>query len=248
MQFAASYSFIPACRLAVHFHPAHLKNLRVSGLTDDTIRAAGVYSLAPRFIDFFFKAGSPAEIKSALCFPYQGGAFARIKLFPALGGMKYSQPPGTSARLYVPFAVSAGPVIIAEGEKKTLAACQAGFNAAGIGGLWNWLSNGEPIVDLNAMEWNSREVTIIPDSDVFQRIDLLRAVYALGREIQSRGANVLVAQIPQTGAAKVGLDDYLVADGRVDSLDVFSLSHRIFKSAAAWHLRWKFQKIRRAAA
>ena len=40
----------------------------------------------------------------------------------------------------------------------------------------------------------------------------MRAIYALGRELRGLGANVLVAQIPQQGAAKVGLDDfYLLA-------------------------------------
>ena len=70
------------------------------------------------------------EDSSALCFPYQGGEFARIKLFPALGKMKYSQPPKTSARLYMPFPVGPGDITVAEGEKKTLAAHQAGFNGS----------------------------------------------------------------------------------------------------------------------
>ncbi|MDP2601315.1 MAG: DUF3854 domain-containing protein [Deltaproteobacteria bacterium] len=248
MQFIAPYSLVSTGNFAVSFHPDHMVDLRASGLRDETIKAAGVYSLAPRFIDCFFKAGVPAEIESALCFPYQSAEFARIKLFPALGKMKYSQLPGTGARLYAPFAVGNGPLFVVEGEKKTLAAFQAGLNSVGIGGVWNWLSRGEPIDDLTLVEWDGHEVTIIPDSDVFQRVDLLRAIYALGRELQSHGASIYVAQIPQRNGAKVALDDYLVAGGRPESLEVFSLSHRIFKSAAAWHSRWKFQKIRRAAA
>jgi hypothetical protein len=154
----------------------------------------------------------PREIESALCFPYQGANFARIKLFPALGKMKYAQPPGTGARLYMPFSVGAEEIIVAEGEKKTLAAHQAGFNAVGMGGVWNWLSEGEPIADLKLINWNGREVTIIPDSDVFERANLLRAIFALGWELRILGASVLVAQIPQAGV-KVGLDDFLVTGG-----------------------------------
>jgi hypothetical protein len=63
----------------------------------------------------------------------------------------------------------AGAVYVCEGEKKTLVAHQAGMNAAGIGGLWNWLTNGEPIDDLKLIEWDDRDVVIVPDSDVFQR-------------------------------------------------------------------------------
>ena len=108
--------------------------------------------------------------------------------------------------------------------------------------------NGEPIDDLKLIDWDGRQATIVPDSDVFLRVDLLRAVYALGRELQTLGANVYVAQILQPGKVKVGLDDYLVSGGEVDELVVFSLGHRIFKSCAFWHGQWKFQKATREAA
>src|SRR5262245_59525923 len=142
MLFTAPYLLIGnATNLAPHFHPAHLLDLRTSGLNDEIIRAAGVYSLRPCDFKLFFSARKrvPPRIETALCFSYQGGEFARIKLFPALGSMKYSQPPKTSARLYVPFEVKDGLLYVCEGEKKTLAAHQAGLNVVGIGGLWNWL-------------------------------------------------------------------------------------------------------------
>jgi hypothetical protein len=249
MQSIAPYSIIPGGRFAGYFHPDHLADLRKSGLTDETIHTAGVYSLCPSDIALFFgRRGPPQEVTSALCFPYPGAEFARIKLFPPLGKMKYSQPPGTGARLYMPFPVGDGPLYVCEGEKKTLAAWQAGLNAVGIGGVWTWLSKGAPIDDLQLIEWDRREVTVIPDSDVWQRPDLLRAVYALGRELQSQGAAVYVAQIPQAGAAKVGLDDYLLTGGVVDSLEVFALSHRVFKGCAYWHGQWKFRKALKEAA
>ncbi len=248
MQFVAPYHLIPGGNFAGYFHPNHLVDLRASGLTDDTIRAAGVYSVSPNTISRFFRQVQD-EIETALCFPYQGREFARIKLFPALGKMKYSQPPGTGARLYMPFAVDDRPLYVCEGEKKTLSAWQHGFNAVGIGGIWNWLSKAtrSPIADLNRIRWDGREVTIIPDSDVFSRVDLLRAIYALGRELQSQGASVYVAQIPQAGAAKVGLDDFIVAGGAVDRLEVFALSHRVFKSCDYWHGQWKFKMALKAA-
>src|SRR6266404_527552 len=134
MQFSAPYSLVgDGANLALHLHSDHLADLRASGLSDETIRAAGVYSIRPCDISLFFNArkGVPSEISSALCVPYQGGEFARIKLFPSLGKMKYAQPPKTGARLYIPFTVNDGPLYVCEGEKKTLAAHQAGMNAAG---------------------------------------------------------------------------------------------------------------------
>jgi hypothetical protein len=91
--FTAPYSIVSAGSLAVCFHPEHLADLRASGLTDETIQAGGVYSIRPADIALFFSRKVPSEIQTALCFPYQGGSFARIKLFPALNGMKYAQPP-----------------------------------------------------------------------------------------------------------------------------------------------------------
>ena len=162
--------------------------------------------------------------------------------------MKYAQPPKTGARLYIPFKLNDGPFYVCEGEKKTLAAHQAGMNAVGIGGLWNWLTNGEPIEDLKLIDWDSREVVIIPDSDVFQRQDLLRAVYALGRELRERGASVSVAQIPQPGQKKIGLDDYLAAGGRVEDLETFTLGGRAFRSASFWYGQWKIKTATLATA
>jgi hypothetical protein len=251
MQFSAPYALVgDSANLALHFHVDHLADLRKSGLTDETIRAAGVYSIRPRDIQLFFSArkGEPPSIETALCFPYQGGEFARIKLFPPLETMKYSQPPKTSARLYIPFKVNDGTLYVCEGEKKTLVARQTGMNAVGIGGLWNWLTKGEPIDDLILIEWNRRDVIIIPDSDVFQRQDLLKAVYALGRELRERGASVSVVQIPQPGSKKVGLDDYLVAGGRVEDLETFTLGGQVFRSASFWYGRWKIRAATLATA
>ena len=115
----------------------------------------------------------------------------------------------------MPFPVSEGALCVCEGEKKTLAANQAHLNAVGIGGVWSWLSKGEPIDDLQLVEWENRDAIIIPDSDVFERPDLMRAIYALGRELREHGAAVTVARIPQEGQDKLGLDDYLVAGGAV---------------------------------
>src|SRR5262244_559843 len=154
MQFTASYALIgDSANLALHLHPDHLADLRASGLNDETIKWAGVYSIRPCDLSLFFSRGNvPTEISTALCFPYQGGDFARIKLFPSLGKMKYAQPPKTGARLYLPFEVKHDTLYVCEGEKKTLAAHQASMNSAGIGGLWNWLTKGEPIDDLKLIE------------------------------------------------------------------------------------------------
>jgi hypothetical protein len=81
--------------------------------------------------------------------------------------------------------VSDGPLYVCEGEKKTIAARQHGLNAVGIGGVWNWMSKSEPIDDLKTIEWDGRECIIIPDSDVFRRVDLLRGCHSFAAVIFS---------------------------------------------------------------
>ena len=242
MIYSASYQVMGG-DITTRFHPEHLADLRASGLNDEAIRAGGVYSLVPRFIDHFFsRRGVPREIESALCFPYQGSTFARIKLFPSLGKWKYAQPPGTSARLYAPLPVKNGLLYVCEGEKKTLAAYQHGLNAVGIGGVWNWISKGKPIDDLSLINWEGHDAIIVPDSDVWERPDLLRAIYALGRELRNQGALVQVAQIPH-GQQKVGLDDYLLTGGGIRDLESFGLDQRAFRSCRFWYGRWKLKGV-----
>src|SRR5215472_5145396 len=107
MQFVAPYKLIgDSINMALHFYPDHLADLRTSGLEDETIKTAGVYSLRPSDFSLFFGRNEPpSALNTALCFPYQSNAFARIKLFPNLGKMKYAQPPKTGARIYLPFEV-----------------------------------------------------------------------------------------------------------------------------------------------
>jgi len=116
----------------------------------------------------------------------------------------------------------------------------------GIGGVWNWISKGKPIDDLTLIEWEDREAVIVPDSDVFERPDLLRAIYALGRELRNQGALVSVVQIPN-GNVKVGLDDYLLAGGDIQDLEIFGLDQRVFGSCRFWYGKWKLKGALEAA-
>jgi hypothetical protein len=120
MNFVAPYSLVCYGDLALHLHADHLADLCSSGVRDEAIRAAGMYTLRPRdFASFFnLRRGVSEELETALCFPYQGRQFARIKLFPAVGKMKYAQPPKTGAQLYMPSDAGTGPIIVTEGEKK----------------------------------------------------------------------------------------------------------------------------------
>lgn len=82
-------------------HPDHLANLQKSGLSDETIQSAGIYSLRP--CDINKKLGfNDSRIESVMAFPYPGGdGFEIYKIFPPRDGLKYVQSKGSPNRLYI---------------------------------------------------------------------------------------------------------------------------------------------------
>jgi hypothetical protein len=159
-------------------HPAHLADLKKSGLSDETISAARIYTPRPGDIN---KILGPRfqKVQSILAFPYSGcDGFERYKLFPPIqtenGTIKYFQPPKTGNALYIPPDTKAIlgdvniPIYITEGEKKALKATQEGLFCVGTGGLWNWSDGSEEkklIQDFEQIILKGRTIFIVPDND-----------------------------------------------------------------------------------
>jgi hypothetical protein len=152
---------------------------------------------------------------------------------------KYLSAPGRRNLLYFPCGIDPAllnevrvQVIIAEGEKKALALRNlAGWNASelrflpvGLSGVWNWRGtigkepgpNGDvravkgPIADLDRIIWNKRRAVIIFDSDIKRNHEVERAQNALASELSSRGADVLLVNLPDLPSTeKTGADDFL---------------------------------------
>lgn len=247
-------------------HPEALEDLRRSGLDDATIAEAGLYTPAPCDLPRLLSPRLVEHVRHVLAFPYDspghGGLwrrddeFVRFKLFPPVSDgqghtIRYYQRSGTPPRLYVPARARAAladptvPLMITEGEKKALKANQEGLACVGLGGLWNWQVAGRPITDLDGIDWFEREATIAPDSDAWTRPDLLQPVFALGKELEMRGANVSVLKLPAgPDGTKIGLDDYLCAN----TLDEFAalprlpLKHNAFSRTHVWWRAWVKRK------
>src|SRR6266508_2465924 len=204
----------------------HLRDLRASGLHDDTIAAAGLYSAPERQVrDLLGYGAGPG-----LVFPYPGlngsgaGPYARVKLGQAdEHGKRYRSPARQGNRLYVPPLLA--PKILedprtalwlTEGEKKSLKACQEGLPCLALPGVWSVKmrtadDKSIPIPDLDHVTWAGRVVYIVFDSDLASNISFKGAEFALARELGRRGAKVLAVRIPGgPNGEKVGLDDYLI--------------------------------------
>jgi hypothetical protein len=235
----------------------HLEDLRKSGLTDEIIALMACRSVPPKQIGKLQSGGLPG-VESVLEFPYPplsgGASFSRFKLFPPFKptdshSIKYVQLKDSGCHLYILPPVSekladlSEPLFIVEGEKKAAAAVQAGLNAVGVGGIWNWKDKDtwKGIEELQAIGFADRDTGLVFDSDTWTRDDLQRAVYALGKYLEFRGARVFVYLIPQPTRAKVGLDDYLLTHTIQDfkELKKITLKHPALAQYRQWYDDWK---------
>lgn len=214
--------------------PHHLAELRASGLSDETICAAQIRSETKHaaIAAMLNRKRWTAAWGAALTFPFLDAAgdivLRRVKPDnpPMRGGKpaKYLSPTGAVTRLYVPPGVHAvlddvtPELIITEGEKKSLCASQHGFPCVGLVGVdcWHERKSSSLIPDLAAITWNNRRVFIAFDSDAMDNANVRRAEVMLADTLTRRGAIVRVVRLPSTpDGAKVGLDDFLVANDPV---------------------------------
>ena len=219
---------VPAALLRPH----HLEDLRRSGLSDETLAAAGIRSQSAGNVRTVLRR---KDVGASLEFPYpplEGRAqFSRFKPdTPPLDkdgkSAKYLTAKGAGNRLYVPANLppevlkDAGvPLGFTEGEKKALKATQEGFPCLGLAGVWCWKTKGPdgksaPLPELDDIAWKGRIVHLAFDSDVIGNLKVRRAEAALADELRRRGAVVQLVRLPGgPEGAKVGLDDFLVANG-----------------------------------
>ncbi len=198
-------------------HPDALADLRRSGLSDETIARCGLQSVRPAGLE----ACPIPGVVHALTFPYYAldgspSDFQRWKLFydgePG-DKPKYWQPKGSDPQPYFPPLVAwqslasdpTQTLLITEGEKKALAACQFGLPCLGIAGVWNWrakLDSGERLVlpGLDQIIWPGRTVELVPDSDAWRpekERDILAGFFALAMDLKERGAVVSFVELPE---------------------------------------------------
>lgn len=215
----------------VHLLPHHEEDLRSSGLTDETIEAAGIYSEEDRnkLAVMLNRKSYPQKHGAALVFPFRDEAgtvvLNRVKPThpPKKNGKvksKYMAPTGQAVRAYFPpdvFRLLDNPecdLLVTEGEKKALKATQEGFPTIGLTGCtcWHVAHSTRLLPDLERIKWKGRKVFIVFDSDSVTN-PLVRADESqLAAALIERGAKVKIVRLPGDDG-KVGLDDFLVAYG-----------------------------------
>ncbi len=209
--------------------PEHYKDLQKSGLSDTTIKKAGIKSIPPDQINSKLGFDIP-ELVSMYEILFDED-YSRFKAFYEDGKTffndgsekpKYLARKKSGNRLYVPSKVKATlqdvsiPLEITEGEKKALKACQEDLDCIAVSGLWNYKIKGkdELMHDFDKIALDGRTIYLVPDNDWLlpnrkgERKNLKQAVHGLAYLLIDRGAKVYWRELPQ-GDAKIGLDDYL---------------------------------------
>ena len=153
---------------------------------------------------------------------------------------KYLSAPGAGNMLYFPPSIRdewledvSMPIILTEGEKKTLAlhrlswheksdSDEPRFLPVGLSGVWNWRgtigkttnTDGRRtdvkgvIPDFNLIEWNGRKVLIVFDANVKTNESLKAAQRELAKELTMRGAMTAIVELPELDGVN-GVDDLL---------------------------------------
>ncbi|MDD4910493.1 MAG: DUF3854 domain-containing protein [Candidatus Omnitrophica bacterium] len=193
--------------------PQHLADLRRSKLLDEMILAVRIYSASAEESKTLLNRQQ--GVGGGYVIPYIGkdGFLEKdlnfkldIPLPEDVAGKKsrkYIRPIGVKSRLYIPPKVWPiiddvnVPIFLTEGEKKALKACQEGFFAIAISGVWNWSSGHEPVEDFDNIALKGRVVQIVFDSDKFTNKNVFLAERCLAEMLIGKGAIVKIINLPE---------------------------------------------------
>jgi len=217
--------------------PHHLKELRASGLSDPTIKAAGIYSETShaKIVSLLNVKRWNRKAGPAMVFPFydEDGNVVLYRVKPDHPPLqkgkpaKYLSPTGSTVRGYIPPAARpalenpTARLFVTEGEKKANKGTQEGFPCIGLTGVdcWHPAKSSALLPDLERITWKGRLTYIVFDSDAADNRNVTDNETLLAAALIARGATVKIVRLPQGPLngdgtpAKVGLDDYLVAHG-----------------------------------
>jgi hypothetical protein len=147
LEIEVSQSLVSQEKSPLNLFPEHLEDLKKSGLNEDTILKAGLYSLEKEELEKTLGYKLPEKVNyTGIAFPYSE-EFTRYKIFPPVvwkdgeKQVKYLQAKASGVHAYFPKGIDLSvdvPLYFTEGEKKALKAVQSGLNCVGLGGIWNW--------------------------------------------------------------------------------------------------------------
>lgn len=236
----ASYgkNFIPCASLKIPYHD-------MAGLPTSDVHGCEDY-FRVRYL------GNYEKIYTAQL----GGLPGRRKKPP-----KYMQKSNTLPMVYYPRIADTDwidigadpgkPIIITEGEFKAAKATKEGFPTIGLGGVSSWRSmkHGiEFLPSLQSIVWAKRYVYIVFDSDYKTNPQVCVELHKLAEYLDFIGAHVYIVSLTQIEVAggnsgKVGLDDYLVANGNSAFIQLLRTSETLGLSKSLFDMNKKYAYV-----
>lgn len=213
----------------------HYDHIKASGIADDVIRERGYRSIlgkvALKDLGFAPRQRLAPGILLPLWAPDGSNPLDQFKPdkprldtngdvnkyeTPAKAGMRLDCPPRCRPLLNDPKI----PLHLTEGIKKSDCLASHGYCAIDLLGVWNWRGRGKAggkawLEDWDYVALNDRDVYLVFDSDVTIKPDVQKALERLLGHLKRHGADPVVVILPSgPNGEKMGVDDYLVANGR----------------------------------
>jgi hypothetical protein len=219
----------------------HLEQLHASGLTDETIALAALYTElhSVRIAELLKVAKYTRASGGILVFPFfrpgeaAPHAYRLRPTYPRIirkgkgkeRVVKYEQPEGSASMVFfAPRARASGnyrsaePKLWTEGEKKALALDQEGCVCVGLTGVWNWVDAAKrpehalhPEIVEHVLITGCDHV-IVFDNDASANDRVMKAAQTLAGVLLAAGARSVKFVTPPPGKHK-GIDDYYAAHG-----------------------------------
>lgn len=216
----------------------HLNQLAASGIPPHLAFEVGISSAGAEEVQRLLNRKTP--VGSGLLIPFHdprtgealktddGQEFVRVRLDdPSLATdragniCKYltrrgaGQYPYITARTARAIREGAPEIILVEGEKKALSAIAHGIVAVGLTGNWGWKVKDKQALLPLLEEFLPRGCTVVVvwDSDAALNNAFVASTRMLQDALRRHGCAIKVLVLPQKGTSKVGLDDFLVANG-----------------------------------
>jgi len=197
----------------------HEKQLKMSGIPKDCAVECGIFSssVVEDLIKYLNMPAAGLHEPPYLIFPYYN-LENRDKVetysvrFAESEGLenKYLRTKGAPNYLYVPKPLTlemlnniSKPIIITEGEKKAISGFINGYLTIGIPGINGWRTKYEgqerttPLSEFDEIILEDRAVYIVFDSDVEEKVEILKAENKLVEFLTDRGSEVYCVRIPR---------------------------------------------------
>lgn len=176
--------------------PEHAKYFRARAVSPDFAMACGARSVSADEAELLL--GYPLKERQpgiAFNYPAVTPPFTRVRLDDGA----YLTPRGQEIPIFIPLGMdhTNERLVVVEGPAKAMALAEAGFMAAGLGGVTTCLTETFELNDSwKSLRLNGRDTVLLFDNDV-DRPQIARAAARICAALANAGASIRIARLPR---------------------------------------------------